>query len=636
MKNLLLLIFTFFIFDAASAQYNLRELGDRAFKKAEYYQAAFYYREAENKKNLHGSIPFYSAGKDDKNYIPYQLAESYRLYRDFQNALEQYNLVLTADYENVYPVARLWYGLCLRATGRFDEALKELRQFKTTYRGNKEYIGIAEREIANCLFAKKQYASYKPIKVIKMQAPWNDEAGDYALEKNSGNYWFTSSRLAGDDKKHLNNIFTASEKNSFMPVFINFNGGIINTGNEYGTPSIAPSGKRMYLTIWYKKEDKTVLAIYSSVLQDNLWSTPVKLNNTVNAEGFNALQPRVTDDGRRLFFVSDKPGGQGGYDIWVSDLDTAGNPLNAVNLGKTVNTKFDEEAPFYDTTHKKLYFSSTGFTGLGGFDVFESYENKGSWSVPQNLGYPVNSPKDDLYYYEDRGDDNQIYISSDRESDCCLSLFKLKYTPVFISGKITDCDSNKMLNGVNISLIDSVSGAVLQKFVTGANGRYDFKNLKNAAFKLMIEKEGYFNKSISITLSSDTLYIPDICLKAFTVNKPIALKNILYDFNSAHLRPESKAELENLVSIMLNNPHINIELASHTDSVGNDRYNFILSQQRAQSCVDYVISKGIDKKRIFAKGYGKSRPITPNSFPDGRDNPAGRQLNRRTEFTVKK
>ncbi|MDB5123996.1 MAG: OmpA family protein [Mucilaginibacter sp.] len=633
MKNLVLLIFTFFIFNAASAQYNLRELGDRAFKKAEYYQAAFYYRQAEDKKNVHGSIPFYSAGKGDKNYIPYRLAESYRLYRDFQNALDQYNLVLTTD-RNVYPLARLWYGLCLRAAGRFDEALKELRQFKTTYKENKEFIGIAEREIANCLFAKKQLASYKPLKVIKMQAPWNDGAGTYALDGNAGNYWFTSSRLAADNKKHLNNIFTASEKNSSTPVFINFNNGTINTGNEYGTPSITPSGKKMYLTVWYKKEDKTILAIYSSELQNNTWSTPVKLNNTINAEGFNTLQPRVADDGKRLFFVSDRPGGQGGYDIWVSDLDTAGNPLNAVNLGKTINTQFDEEAPFYDTTHKKLYFSSTGFTGLGGFDVFESYENNGSWSVPQNLGYPVNSPKDDLYYYEDRGD-NQIYISSDRESDCCLNLFKLKYTPVFISGKIIDCDSNKMLSGVNISLTDSISGAVLQKFVTGANGRYDFKNLKSTAFKLTTGKVGYFNKNISMALNGDTLYIPDICLKAFAVNKPIALKNILYDFNSAHLRRASKIELDNLVSIMLNNPHINIELASHTDSIGNDRYNLILSQKRAQSCVDYVISKGIDKSRIIAKGYGKNRPVAPNSVPNGKDNPAGRQLNRRTEFTVK-
>jgi outer membrane protein OmpA-like peptidoglycan-associated protein len=133
----------------------------------------------------------------------------------------------------------------------------------------------------------------------------------------------------------------------------------------------------------------------------------------------------------------------------------------------------------------------------------------------------------------------------------------------------------------------------------------------------------------------DTLFSPDICLQAFKVDEPIVIKNILYDFNMADLRPESKIALDNIVDILNDNPHIKIELGSHTDSIGNIAYNFTLSQQRAQSCVDYIVSKGIDKGRIIAKGYGESKPLAPNSLPNGHDNPEGRQLNRRTEFTVK-
>jgi len=642
MKKLCILFFTFFVFIGVFAQNkSFIAMGDKAFKDADYYKAAYYYKMAADKKSTAGSIPFYSGGKIEKAkiknlalYVRYRLAESYRLYFDYRDARDVYRGILDEN-ANAYPLARLWYGECLRTEARFDEALTELQQFKATYEGDREFVDAADREIASCNLAKRQYAGHKPIKVIKMQGQWNAGAGDYAITKNADNYWFTSSRLTGNNKTHSNNVFIAASQNSFVPQLVNFSRVNINGDIEYGTPSIAPSGKKLYLTNWYKKGNKTILAIYYSVLQSNEWSQPVKLNNFVNADGFNAMQPCVTRDGKHLFFVSDRPGGQGGYDIWMSDLDENGEPVNALNLGKTVNTSSDEEAPFYDEAHKRLVFSSKGFSGLGGFDFFESYGDGTAWSAPANLRYPINSVKDDLYYYANPDDTDKFYISSDRESDCCLNLFELRYLPSVITGKIIDCDSNRALSDVTVSLSDSVSGKILDKTVTSANGEYAFKLLKTAPLSLLIEKNGYFEKTVAIAGDNDTAAIPGICLAAFKINKPIVIKNILYDFNSAELRPASKTALDDLVKIMRDNPAIKIELGSHTDSIGSDSYNLNLSERRAKSCVDYLLSKGISNNRVVAKGYGKSMPVAPNSLPGGGDNPAGRELNRRTEFIVK-
>jgi len=647
MRSLLFIFFTLFIFSGVSAQYNdLRKLGDKAFKNKDYYQAAYFYKKAQDTTHsAPGTIPFYSSSlvlekkiKTSHAYICYQLAESYRLYQNYTEAGVWYKKILDEKYEQDYPLARLWYGLSLRANKQFDESIKEIQQFAASYKGDSTFINIAKREISNCFFAKQQYASYATVEVSRMQEKLNDSAGNFALVKNGNKYWFTSSRFNEISKKHLNNIYSADTQNHSKPVIVSFEGADATKEMQYGTPSIDASGKRMYITCWYKEAGDAVMKIYLSEFKDNKWSPLVMLNNNVNTEKFNAFQPFVTSDGKRLFYVSNKPGGQGGDDIWVSDLDGSGSPLNSVNLGKTVNTPLDEQAPFYDQTHKRLVYSSKGFAGLGGFDFFETYENNQNWSLPVNLGYPTNSSKDDLYYFDDPDDNKNFYISSDRESDCCLSLFRGHVKSFTITGKIVDCDSHIMLQGAGVTLVTDTSKAQSsQGQETDQRGKYNFETMSRRPSKLIAESKGYFKKIIPlhIEIAKDTTVLPDICLQAYKVNAPIKINNVLYDLNKANLRPESKIGLDSLVVIMKNNPLIKAEIDAHTDSIGKDAYNLKLSQLRAQACVDYIIAAGIAKERITAKGYGKSKPIAPNSLPNGKDNPAGRQLNRRTEFTVK-
>ena len=195
---------------------------------------------------------------------------------------------------------------------------------------------------------------------------------------------------------------------------------------------------------------------------------------------------------------------------------------------------------------------------------------------------------------------------------------------------------NSPLPNVNVSLVDSATKQPVKQQETSLDGKYIFRANAGIRYQVKIEKNGYFTKVITPVPKSnnDTLYRVETCLQPFKINEPILLKNILYDFDKADLRPESKIALDHLVAIMADNPELKVELSSHADSVGPDAYNLALSQQRAQACVNYILSKGIGKERIYARGYGKSRPLAPNSLPDGRDNPAGRQLNRRTEFTI--
>ena len=637
---------------AASAQYerNYKAEGDKSFHNKDYYEAAhFYLKAAEGMKlikgvelpyNVSNTGPAKTQKVSDKLYISYQLADSYRLYENYIEAEPWYYQVINEDQVTTYPLARLWYGICLRANQRFDEAIKQLQQFRSVYKGDSKYITLADKELNNCTFAKEQYRYPALLGIEQLKGQWNSDGSNYATVKRDDNYWFTSSRQLKNDKRHLNRIYHLTSGSVDKPDIINFKDDNDKKEIEYGTPALDPSGSKLYFTRWYKEGSKMVHAIYRSDKQGDTWLKPAKLNANVNAEGFNSIQPFITVDGKRMLFVSNKPGGQGGSDIWMSNLDSEGNPINSVNLGPAVNTSMDEQAPYYDESNQHLVYSSKGFIGLGGFDFFESYGDNTNWSMPRNMGYPMNSAKDDLYYYPDLKLDNKFYISSDRESDCCLDLFLVTDNRYIIAGHLLDCETQKPLEGATVSLVDSLSKQVIKQLTLNKSGKYNFKITTKRPYNLHFEKAGYFTKVLPIPVDpkpgTDTLFNPDVCLQPFVVGKPIVIQNILYDYNMAILRPESKRVLDGLVTILNDNPKLKVELSSHTDSIGSDMYNQQLSQDRAQACVDYIISNSINADRIFAKGYGKLRPIAPNTLPNGKDNPDGRQMNRRTEFTVLK
>lgn len=634
------------------AQYNTnyKELGDKAYTNKNFYEAAYYYKKSADGLSLTPTgdqIPYQTklakkvkVNPGDANYVAFRLAESYRQYENYLLAESWYNKVLASGADTIYPLARFWYATCLRANQHFDGAIAQFTQFKNDYHADSEYPALANKEIANCKFALDQYKFPILMEAAKLKGEWNSDGSNYAMIKRDDNFFFTSSRLVKDDKNRLNRLYTSTGKGT-IPQLIDLKSDDNKKNVEYGTPSLTTGGNRMYLTRWYKEGDKYERGIYKTDLTGTTWGVAKALNSNVNLLGFNAQQPFVTSDGKRLYFVSDKPGGQGGQDIWFADLDADGEPINSTNLGPIINTSMDEQAPYYDAPNKRLVYSSKGLTGLGGFDLFESQGDVGYFGKPKNLNYPINSAKDDLYYYPDRQDASKFYISSDRESDCCLDLFQVTDKRYIFSGLVVDCDTKKPLPGVTVSFIDSLSKQVVAEVTTGSDAKYAFKVANNRPYEMRLEKDKYFSKKMSVVrpagkMMKDSLFSPEICLQSFEINKPIVINNILYDFNKADLRDESKTILNGLVTILKDNPKMKIELSAHTDSIGSDAYNTNLSQMRAQACVDYIVASGIETERLFAKGYGKTKPIAPNSLPNGQDNPEGRQLNRRTEFTVLK
>lgn len=653
------LIITSWAVNSAHAQYvyDYKRTADIYYEAKDYYSAAQYYSKALGTFKIKPKqvLPYAveKAGKEkssklkDYETVIYRLAESYRHYNDFGNAETYYEQAVGFNNNAMFPLASFWYGVCLRANGKYQEALAQFKAFKQSYTSPDDYSARATLEIASCEFALEEASRTPRYTVTKLGGDVNGGGANYAPALlNPNTLVFTSSRpdstLEKDKKKkenpYVNTLYTAQGSgNSFnnsqqlaLPE---------TKGIDQGTAAFSPDGNLLFFTRWTVKNGVKAAAIYTSSRQGEGWSEPKALGPNVNVEGYSSMQPFVTSDGKYLLFASNRPGGMGKNDLWYCQLDhgTAGA---ARNMGTSINTRDEEQAPFYDAEKSALIFSTDGRVGLGGLDFFVSEGDFSSWSAPRNMGAPINSPKDDIYYTPvDRLHPLAAgYISSDRESVCCLEVFSVKKNAKSVRGLVLDCDNGLPLTGAKVTLLDTVKQKVLQQLILDETGRYAFEVEMQQPYKIMAEKENYFSKALYFNTDSlvkiDSLINPTICLKRYEIGKPIILKDIYYDFDKATLRPQSLIVLDTVVAIMEDNANIIIEMSAHTDSKGTDAYNMKLSQARAQACVDYLISRGIPSSRMIAKGYGESRPIAPNTLPNGKDNPDGRQLNRRTEFKV--
>ncbi|WP_295126939.1 OmpA family protein [uncultured Chitinophaga sp.] len=640
------------------AQYvmDYKRTADNYFQTRDYYSAAQYYNRAlGTSKGKPDEVRPYlvekttsKKGKQFKDHelIVYRLAESYRMYYDYGNAEKWYEQVVAFNGASAsFPLARFWYGVSLRANNKYDEALSQFRQFKQEYKGLDEYTNKVDLEIASCEFASNEMKKTSRYEVAKMTGNINQGGANYATaQPNSSTLYFTTSRpeQGEPDKKntpYVNNIYEATanddksysnEKKLQLPVA---------KGLDQGTPALSPDGNTLYITRWSVKNGVKQSSIYSSIKQGDAWAEPKPLDAAVNVEGYSAKEPFITPDGKYLVFASNRPGGMGKFDLWYSSI-TDGRVGAAQNMGTTINTKEEEQAPYYDNKANLLVFSSNGRIGFGGLDFFQSKGNFGAWSVPENMGHPINSQKDDLYYASVDNDMGMRkgYISSDRESVCCLEIYTVTRKSKMLGGLVLDCDTKQALTGAKITLLDTVNNKVIDQVVINESGMYMFEVEMKKRYKVVAEKDNYFTKAIQVSTSPlanvDTMMSPSFCLNRYEIGKAIILRDIFYDYNKADLREQSLVVLDTLYSIMVDNPAITIELSAHTDSKGTDAYNLKLSEARAQACVNYLISKGIARARLESKGYGESKPIAPNTQPNGKDNPDGRQLNRRTEFKV--
>lgn len=633
---------------------------DKYFVKKDYYSAAQYYEKymsPPKTKAVQTAFSPYAVSanankkikiiSNSKEKVIYNLAECYRNLHYHDKAATYYQQATGFD-KAAFPLAGFHYATTLRALAKYDEATAAFLAFKEGYPLKDQYTNAADLEIQNLRFIKQQM-SRKSIHayIVQKNSGLNAEGGSYApVWMDEKTLWFTSTRPQGAESNNNNNnrIYQADYSSGTT--------GAISITNipqpselQQGVVSPSPFGNTLYLTRWDKTKVKRTAAIFVSKKVNGNWAEPT-IVTALEAAGSNTQQPFVMPDGKNILFSSDRAGGLGGFDLWMSPIDEMGNVGAPVNMGAGINTSFDEQAPSYHAASKTLVFSTNGRVGMGGYDFFYCKGTLENFSEPKNFGYPVNSPKDELFFTSKGPARNileDVIFSSDRDAACCLELFSLNRAKPMkeISGLVLACSNSQPMANVKVVITDTINDKIISETTTDASGRYSFTVEEFLPVKALASDSGYFNNSVTYTgpedKEEDKFSGPDLCLTL--IPKPeeaVKVDNVYYDFNKATLQKTSFASLDKLVILLNENPDLQIELNSHTDSKGDDAYNQRLSDARAKTVVKYLIKKGINKTRLMSKGYGETVPVADNTNTDGTDNPEGRQQNRRTEFKVLK
>ncbi len=428
-----------------------------------------------------------------------------------------------------------------------------------------------------------------------------------------------------------------------------FNGMDAHVGNA----ALSPDGERMYFTICQRNwQMKTICQLYYADWKRNGWKEPVKMNDEINQTNYTATQPTVGRESKKnrdvLYFVSDRPKGKGGMDIWFTEYnrkkDTWGTPRN---LGAKVNTAGTETTPSYDIGTHTLYFSSDGHVGFGGLDVFSAVGEKSKWEEPKNLKKDINSPADDLYFVLNRDHKGGFMVSNRKggtsllHETCCDDLYEfrlLEHVEIITNLKLRTKDDCLTGTELSVYIIDpETNDRYLAQRTQVDDCTYALQLEPGHQYRIEARKEGHFSSGTDVNtkaLKASSTFDREIVLEKIP-DRPIVLEGILYEYNSAELTADAKNTIDTtLLLILQRNPDIIIEIGSHTDSRGTEEYNLKLSQKRAQSVVKYLGTKGIAEQRLRSTGYGEAVPIAPNEHPDRTDNPEGRALNRRTEFQI--
>lgn len=606
--------------------------------------------------------------KESNVETAYKLGMLYYEIRDYKNAERFFELANTDSKINAQLLAGYYFALMQKMNGKYADAKKSFELFKKNFKG--EAIGFSKKwidiEIEGCTMAINKTNESTNVVVKHPGRELNSSTAELSpLQWDDNTIVFASNQsdtiiTRNKTNNHLLHFYKATvSENTFTTasLFESFN----VDDKEVKNGCFSSDKKRFYYNVCGEdKENNSTCAIYVSEYKEGKWTAGVKLPESINLPKYTALQPCIGTyrDGKEvLYFVSDRPEGKGKLDIWYSTVSKGNEYAEVKNAGSKLNTDRDDVTPAFDFNSKTLYFSSNGRKSFGGYDVYSTVGSLSSWSVPENLGVPINSSTDDMWFQPNSLQKKGYFVSnrpgilSVKSETCCPDIFTYEYINIIniaVRGKVYDKSDgkNEELSGakVTLSVLDEEAKEYVPiiELITEKPKSYFSMLQLNKQYRVTASKSGYLNNSVSFNTNditqSDTL-IKNLTLSKIDKNKAYRLNNIYYDFDKWNLREESKKTLDSLYNILVENPQIIIELGSHTDSRGSAEYNEELSQKRAQSCVDYLISKGIDKKRISPKGYGESANLEDCSKkPECPTTSSGdcdcHQLNRRTEFKI--
>jgi outer membrane protein OmpA-like peptidoglycan-associated protein/Tol biopolymer transport system component len=597
-----------------------------------YYQKAGAY--LDRRDYLNATTQLQNALQADSNFIEahIQLADVFKLQLNYKSAVKHYRKVLLLNPEfnrGIY----LKLGESEINLGEYNQALIHLEKYITYPTITAENRFYGRKLIADCNFSIQALQHPVPFKPINLGPEINSPNDEYLPVSTAD-----ESTLIFTRKIQNNEDFYKSYKLNGQWASATYLSKLINTA-EYneGAQSLSQDGKYLFFTGCNRPDGVGRCDIYVSQKKGEDWSKPFNISAPVNSPGWES-QPAISADGQTLYFVSNRKGGYGGYDIWKCTVTNKGWS-QPENLGPNVNTPYDEQSPFIHPDDSTLYFCSNGWPGMGNKDLFVSRLNKaGKWQKPENMGYPINS----------NGDENGMSISTTGGYAYFASntlsgfggfdiyMFELPektrpHAVTYVKGSVVDANTKKPIDAA-VEIVDLVTNQpVYQSPSSPPDGGFLVTLVTGRNYGLTITKNGYLFSSENFSLSGQQPHKPfviEVPLNTIEIGRSAILKNVFFDTNRFDLKPESQSALKYLINFMALNPAVSIEVSGFTDNAGNDKLNQTLSENRAKAVYDYLVNHGVNATKLQFKGYGKQMPVAANT------NEENRAKNRRTEFKI--
>jgi outer membrane protein OmpA-like peptidoglycan-associated protein len=548
------------------------------------------------------------------------------------NIIEEYKKALALNPEFSRAVY-LNLGEVELSQAQYQNALQHIQKYLTFPSIPPKDKSRAEKLLKDCLFSINALSHPVPFNPVNVGLAINSTADEYSpvVTADEKTIIFTRQINANEDFYHSAKTDSIWQKATYLS-------SRINTPNfNEGSQAISPDGKYLFFTGCNRPDGMGRCDIYISQKRGDDWDRPFNLGSPLNTPGWES-QPSISADGGTLYFVSNRPGGYGGYDIWKSKLGAKGWGAPE-NLGPTINTVYNEQSPFIHPDDSTLYFCSDGWPGMGGHDLFVSrLNNTNKWQEPENLGYPINSNGNETGLSLTANGEYAFFSSNKLEGFGGFDIYSFKMPsglrprPVtYVKGFVFDAKTKNPLEAAVeiVTLLDSKP--VYQNYSSATAGDFLATLTSDRNYGLNISKKDYLFYSENFSLvgyKSDKPFNIQVLLQPIEIGNKVVLRNIFFDTNKYDLKAESRSELQELVNFLAFNPSIKIEISGHTDNVGNDELNQTLSENRAKAVYQFLISSKVDTERLQFKGYGKAQPIAPN------DNEDGRSRNRRTEFKI--
>ncbi|MBL7738586.1 MAG: OmpA family protein [Chitinophagaceae bacterium] len=565
------------------------------------------------------------------------LAGVYGQMKNYKNSIENYHIAFAQDsaYTMDY---KLPYSIQLAGSGEFEKALDAINE----------------------LLAKKPPKNENSLRACNYRKRCYEFAIEYAKKNAHTSYFFSPQNMGSNvnspeseylpsltiDGKELvftrrlgafNEDFFYCQKNATDWAKAKPIEGEVNTEQNEGAQNISQDGQLLVFTGCNRPDGFGSCDLYMSYLTDKGWSEAVNLGGRINSDQWES-QPCLSPDKQSLYFASRRGGGYGGSDIYVSYMQANGKWSEPQNLGPAINSKGDEQSPFIHADNQTLYFTSDSWPGYGETDLFYTRKGPGGdWSVPVNLGYPINTISHEAGLFV-AADGKTAYYASDRsDSKGGLDIYSFElredvrpYKTLWVKGMVFDKKTTQGLPST-VELIDLASKQLISKVQTDEKGNYLVTLPIGKDYAFNVNRKGYLFYSDNFSLSRnspDSSYEKNIPLQPLEVNAAIVLNNVFFDVNRFELKTESQIELDKIVQLLKDNPTLKIEISGHTDNAGKPADNLALSNNRAKAVTSYLVSKGVTPQRLTAKGYGETKPAADNKTEEGR------AKNRRTEMKV--